>query len=76
MRPYTYICSASAQKAELKVMGNLEVRTWGGAGVSVLHVVCTWGAAFEMHWWKVWGYFSRYHNIIHISLRACMHCMY
>ena len=29
-------------------MGVLEVRTWGGAGVSVL--VCTWGAAFEMDW--------------------------
>ena len=26
------------------------MRTWGGAGVSVL--VCTRGAAFEMDWWK------------------------
>ena len=37
------------KKAELKVMGVLEVRTWSGAGVSVL--VCTRGAAFEMDWW-------------------------
>ena len=47
-RPDTYICSASAQKAGLKVAGLLEVRTWGGAGVSGL--VCTRGAAFEMDW--------------------------
>ena len=26
------------------------MRTWGGAGVSVL--VCTTGAAIEMDWWK------------------------
>ena len=26
----------TAQKAELKVVGVLDVRTWGGAGVSVL----------------------------------------
>ena len=32
-----------------KVVGVLEVRTWSGAGVSVL--VCTQGAAFEMNWW-------------------------
>ena len=38
----------SVQKAELKVVGVLEVRTWGGAGVSVQ--VCTQGAAFEMGW--------------------------
>ena len=37
------------KKAELKVVGVLEVRTWSGAGVSVL--VCTRGAAFEMDWW-------------------------
>ena len=49
-RPYTYICSASAQKAELKVVGVLELRTWCEAGVSVL--VCTRRAAFEMDWWK------------------------
>ena len=29
------------------------MRTWGGAGVSVL--VCTPGAAFEMDWWKFGG---------------------
>ena len=29
------------------------MRTLGGAGVSVL--VCTWGAAFEMDWWKFGG---------------------
>ena len=45
----TYICSASAQKAKLKVVGVLEVRTWNGAGVSVF--VCTRGAAIEMDWW-------------------------
>ena len=45
-RPDTYICSASAQKTELKVVGVLEVRTLGGAGESVL--VCTVGAAFEV----------------------------
>ena len=33
------ICSTPAQKAELKVVGVFDVRTWGGAGVSVL--VCT-----------------------------------
>ena len=41
------------KKAELKVVGVLEVRTWSGAGVSVL--VCTRGAAFEMDWWKFGG---------------------
>ena len=29
------------------------MRTWGGAGVSVL--VKTQGAAFEMDWWKFGG---------------------
>ena len=29
-----YICTASAQNAELKVMGVFEVRIWSGAGVS------------------------------------------
>ena len=29
------------------------MRTYGGAGVSVL--VCTQGAAFEMDWWKFGG---------------------
>ena len=37
------------KKAELKVVGVLEVRTWSGAGVSVL--VCTQGAGIEMDWW-------------------------
>ena len=41
------------QKAELKVVGVLEVGTWGGAGLSVL--VCTQGAVFEMDWWKFGG---------------------
>ena len=49
------------------------MRTWGGAVVSVL--VCTRGVALEMDWWKFGGV-SRYYNITHISLRACMHCMY
>ena len=44
-----YICTASAQKVELKVVGVFEVRVWSGARVSVL--VCTRGAAFEMDWW-------------------------
>ena len=44
-----YICTASTQKAELKVMGVFEVSIWSGAGVSVL--VCTRGAAFDMDWW-------------------------
>ena len=29
------------------------MRTWGGAGVSVL--LCTQGAALEMDWWKFGG---------------------
>ena len=41
-----YICTASAQIAELKVMGVFEVRIWSGEGLSVL--VCTLGSAFEM----------------------------
>ena len=44
-----YICTASAQNSELKVMGVFEVRIWGGEVVSVL--VCTRGSAFEMDWW-------------------------
>ena len=44
-----YICTASAQNAELKVMRVFEVRIWSGAGVSVL--VFTQGSAFEMDWW-------------------------
>ena len=45
-----YICTASAQNAELKVMGVFVVKICSGAGVSVL--VCTWGLAFEMdRWW-------------------------
>ena len=51
-RPDTYICSASALKAELKVVGVLEVSTWSGAGVSVL--VCTRGAALAMDLWWFW----------------------
>ena len=34
-------------------MGVLEVRTLGGAGVSML--VCKRGKAFEMDWWKFGG---------------------
>ena len=44
-----YICTASAQNAELKVVGVFEVRIGSGAGVSVL--VCTRASAFEMDWW-------------------------
>ena len=49
-RPYTYICSTSAQKAALKVVGGLGVENLGwdrGKGVG-----CTGRAAFEMDWWK------------------------
>ena len=42
MRPDINTCSASAQKAELKVVGVLELSTLGGARVSGL--VCTRGA--------------------------------
>ena len=47
-RPYTYICSASAQKAELKVVGGLGVEDlgWGRGKCASLY---TW-AAFEMDW--------------------------
>ena len=38
------------QKAELKVVGVFKVKTWSGAGVSVL--VCTRAAAIEKdRWW-------------------------
>ena len=72
-RPYTYICSASAQKAELEVVGALELRTWGGAGVSVL--VCTRGAAFEMDLWK-FGVFPINTTILQtfLSASACTAC--
>ena len=43
------------------------MRTWGGAGVSVL--VCTRGAAFEMDWWK-FGDVSVDTTILHIFLSA------
>ena len=46
------------------------MRTWGGAGVSML--VCKRGAAFEMDWWKFGLFQYRYYDITHISLRACM----
>ena len=50
------------------------MRTWGGAGVSVL--VCTRGAAFEMDWWKFWGCFSIDTTILHtfLSAPACTAC--
>ena len=73
MRPDTYICSASAQKAELKVVGVLEVKTWDAAGVSVL--VCTRGAAFKVDWWKFGGV-SVDTTILHTFLYApaCTAC--
>ena len=43
------ILTSVAQKAELKVVGVLEVRARSGAEVSVL--VCTRGSAIEMDWW-------------------------
>ena len=71
--PDTYICSASAQKAELKIAGVLELRTWDGAGVRVL--VCTHGAAFEMDRW-MFGGVSVDTTILHtfLSLPACTAC--
>ena len=49
------------------------MRTWGGAGVSVL--VCTRGAAFEMDWWKFGGV-SVDTTILHIflSVPGCTAC--
>ena len=68
----TYICSASAQKAELKVVGVLELRTWGWAGVSVL--VFTQGAVWD-GLVKVWGV-SVDTTIVHTFLLApaCTAC--
>ena len=43
------------------------MRTWNGAGVSVL--VCKLGAAFEMDWWKFGGV-SVDTTILHIFLSA------
>ena len=57
------------QKAELNVVGVLEVRTWGGAGISV--IVCTRGAAFEMDWWKFVGV-----SVDTTILHTFLHCMY
>ena len=72
LAPDFYICSASAQKAELNVVGVLEVMTWSGAGVSVL--VYRRGAAFEMDWWwfGVFQLILQYYTVHIISLRACM----
>ena len=50
MIPDTCICSISAQKSELKVVGLFGRGGGGETGVGVL--VCTWGAAFEMDWWS------------------------
>ena len=68
MRPYTYICSASAQKAELNVegWGVLELRTgWGRGKCASLYT----GSAFEMYWWKfgVFKYILQYYR--HFSPR-------
>ena len=49
------------------------MRTWGGAGVSVL--VCTTGAAIEMDWWKFGGVSidtTIYHTFL--SAPACTAC--
>ena len=43
------------------------MRTWVGAVVSVL--VCTWGAAFKMDWWKFGGV-SVDTTILHTFLSA------
>ena len=49
------------------------MRTWVGAWVSVQ--VCTWGAAFEMDWWKFGGV-SVDTTILHTCLfaPACTAC--
>ena len=49
------------------------MRTWGGAGVSVL--VCTRGAGFEVDWWKFGGV-SVDTTILHTFLYApaCTAC--
>ena len=49
------------------------MRTWGGAGVSVL--VCTRGAELEIDWWKFWGV-SVDTTILHtfLSAPACTVC--
>ena len=44
------------------------MRTWGGAGVSVL--VCTRGAALEIYWWKFGGCFSVDTSTLHTFLYA------
>ena len=51
-------------------MGVLDGEDLGWAGVSVL--VCTWGAAFEMDWWK-FGSVSVDTTILH-STPACTTC--
>ena len=73
MRPDTIICGASAQKAELNIVGVLELRTWGGAGVGVL--VCTRGTGFEIDW-RNFGGVSVDTTILHtfLSAPACTAC--
>ena len=49
------------------------MRTWGGAGVSVLD--CTRGAAFEIDWWKFGGVSvdtTLFHTFL--STPACTAC--
>ena len=62
--------SVAQLRKKLTVVGGLEVRTWSGAGLSVL--VCTWGAALEMDWWKLGGdsvyilqYYTHYSPRLH-----------
>ena len=63
------------KKAELKAVGlrgkDLE---WGRGKCASLHM----GRGGQRLRWigGGFGFFSRYYNITHISLRACMHCMY
>ena len=65
--PDTCICSTSAQKAELKVVG-----VFGGeTGVSVL--VCRWGAAFEMDWWSFGVFQQILKQYTHFS--PCLHVL-
>ena len=58
MVPDTCICSTSAQKAELKVVGVLGGGGGGGGETGVSVLVCTWGAEFEMDW-RSFGVFQQ-----------------
>ena len=64
--PDAYICSASAQKAELNVVGFLEVSR--GKCASLYTGSSVWDGFVVVFGGSV--------DITHSSLRACMHCVY